>query len=210
MDKNTIRERLTIYGCNTATDEELLGLFGSKVMSNNPPGSIIDNVAKKNIRELMLIYKLTKVQALNLKAAVEIGKRIFLPTNNQQLRLDSPAKAAQYLMPKIAFNQTEEFYVLSLNTKNILVGFNSIAKGSLSCAIVHPREVFNIAIINRAASILVAHNHPSGDPRPSEEDKELTKAVIGGGNILGIPVGDHIIVGQGKYFSFREHERSYF
>jgi DNA repair protein RadC len=103
MDKDTIREKIAAYGCNIATDEELLGLFTGETGVLTPPGSIIENIAKKNVQELMLIYRITKVQALNLKAALEIGRRVFFPGNNKMVRLDSPSTAARYLIPKISF-----------------------------------------------------------------------------------------------------------
>lgn len=95
--------------------------------------------------------------------------------------------------------------MLLLNTKNHILRKEQISEGSLSASVVHPREVFATAIVNHAASIIVAHNHPSGDPAPSSEDEHLTRALQKTGDIIGIPVLDHIIVGDGSYYSFKEH-----
>ena len=210
VDKNMIREKISSEGCDSVTDAELVGLFtGNDSIGYVPKGTMMDNVGRKEIKELMVVFGLTKNQAVSIKAAVEIGKRVFFSGQDEKVRLTSPTETAAYLMPRIGTKPTEEFLVLCLNTKNRLIGSQTVAQGSLSCAIVHPREVFSVAIMNRAASIIVAHNHPSGEPAPSDEDKELTKALVASGNMLGIPVNDHIIIGQGRYYSFKESGSHY-
>jgi DNA repair protein RadC len=103
-------------------------------------------------------------------------------------------------------NEThEKFVVLLLNTKNRIIKTEQIAEGSLTSAVVHPREVFAPAVVAHAACILVAHNHPSGDPYPSAEDRSLTHALEEAGNVLGIPLLDHLVIGDGRYYSFKEH-----
>ncbi len=102
-------------------------------------------------------------------------------------------------------NQPNEiFAILCLSTKNKVVGAHLISQGSLSASIVHPREVFKAALLNNSASIILAHNHPSGDPEPSREDVETTKRLVEAGNILGIRVLDHVIIGEQRYLSMRE------
>ena len=98
----------------------------------------------------------------------------------------------------------ENFIILCLNTKNKIAGVHTVSIGSLSSSIVHPREVFKAAILNNAASIILMHNHPSGDPEPSREDIEITHRLVNAGNILGINVLDHIIIGDGRYISLKE------
>lgn len=203
-DIRLIREKIASYGSDTVSDAELVKIFVKGSFQPKLTESLLENIAKKNSKELALIYHLTKYQATSLKAAMELGRRIF--SKSQELaNLASPSAAAQYLMPRISRHEVEHFYVLYLNTKNRLTGYDLIAKGSLTCAVVHPREVFNAAIINRAASIIVAHNHPSGDPRPSVEDKELTRSLLATGMVLGIPVLDHVIIGNNRYYSFKEN-----
>ena len=126
---------------------------------------------------------------------------------NLEKPIVNPATAAEIVNRVFDMeNQPNEvFAILCLNTKKKIAGAHIISQGSLSSAIVHPREVFKAAILNNAASIVLAHNHPSGDPEPSREDIETTHRLVNAGNILGINVLDHIIVGDGKYISLREH-----
>ena len=126
---------------------------------------------------------------------------------NLEKPIVNPATAAEIVNRVFDMeNQPNEvFAILCLNTKKKVAGAHIISQGSLSSAIVHPREVFKAAILNNAASIVLAHNHPSGDPEPSREDIETTHRLVNAGNILGINVLDHIIVGDGKYISLREH-----
>jgi len=98
----------------------------------------------------------------------------------------------------------EQFWVLLLDTKNRVIGANQVAVGTLDACLVHPREVFKAAVAASAASIIVLHNHPSGDPSPSREDRELTRRLAEAGRVLGIPVLDHVVIGQGAHFSFKD------
>ena len=98
----------------------------------------------------------------------------------------------------------ENFIILCLNTKNKIAGVHTVSKGSLNASIVHPREVFKAAMLNNASGIICLHNHPSGDPEPSREDIEITHRLVNAGNILGIKVLDHIIIGDGRYISLKE------
>ncbi|MGL6145019.1 MAG: RadC family protein, partial [Macrococcoides caseolyticum] len=116
----------------------------------------------------------------------------------------SPACAANLLMERLRYMTQEHFIVLSLNTKNIVMHESTIFIGSLNASIVHPREVFKEAVKRSAAAIIVVHNHPSGDPEPSYEDIEATKRLIKCGEIFGIDVLDHIIIGDGYYVSIKE------
>ena len=98
----------------------------------------------------------------------------------------------------------EQFIAVCLNSKNKILCINTVSTGSLNSSVVHPREVFKAAILSNAAAIIVAHNHPSGNPIPSEEDKILTKSLFSAGKVLGIPVLDHLVIGD-YYYSFKEH-----
>lgn len=127
-------------------------------------------------------------------------------TYNSEKSIVNPATAAEIINQVFDMeNQPNEvFAILCLNTKKKVAGAHIISQGSLSSAIVHPREVFKAAILNNAASIILAHNHPSGDPEPSREDIETTHRLVNAGNILGINVLDHIIIGDGRYMSLKE------
>lgn len=136
---------------------------------------------------------------------MELGKRITQSGTMNAEHITSPGDAAKYLMGRLRFETHEKFVVVLLNTKNRVVETVQIAEGSLSSAVVHPREIYAPAVVNHAACILVAHNHPSGDPYPSTEDRKLTSALKDAGNVLGVPLLDHVIIGDGKYYSFKEH-----
>ena len=117
--------------------------------------------------------------------------------------MTAPEKVYSLLKPMMPADK-EQFVLLSLNTKNGVIAVRVISIGSLNANIVHPREVFRAAVVDAAAHIIVAHNHPSGDPVPSREDIEITKKLLECGKLLGIEVLDHVIVGEGRHFSMKE------
>lgn len=119
-------------------------------------------------------------------------------------RLTSPDKVAKACVDYLGNYDREHFIVILLNTKARIIGVNTVSIGSLNASIVHPREVFKPAVIMGAASVILVHNHPSGDPSPSQEDLEVTKRLADAGRILGITVLDHLIIGDNCYFSFKE------
>jgi len=116
----------------------------------------------------------------------------------------SPIAAAGMVMDFLRFKRREHFIVLLLDTKNHVQGYEIVSVGSLNASIVHPREVFCLPVRECAASVILVHNHPSGDPSPSQEDLDVTRRLVEAGNILGIAVRDHIIIGDGCYFSYKE------
>jgi len=107
-------------------------------------------------------------------------------------------------MPRLRYLNTETFHVLSLDAKNYVTRHRQIFEGSLDVSIVHPREIFRFALEESAAAIIVVHNHPSGDPTPSKDDVKITKQLVQAGQVMDIPVLDHIIVGDGRYVSLKE------
>jgi len=144
---------------------------------------------------------MTRINVYSLR----LVKESSIPYNLEK-SIANPATAAEIINQVFDMeNQPNEvFAILCLNTKNKVAGAHIISQGSLSSSIVHPREVFKAAIANNAASIILAHNHPSGDPEPSREDIETTHRLVNAGNILGINVLDHIIIGDGRYISLKE------
>jgi len=207
-----IREKLAAYGSETLTNQELVEYFLGNNALHSDANLILREVAKKTVKELMVMYGLTMATAVSLKAAEEFGRRLFSLNEKSipNIRFGCPEDIAQYLLPRLSAKPVEEFVVLCLNTKNNLIACQPVSKGSLSSSVVHPREVFNFAIVSRAAALAVAHNHPSGLAVPSKEDVELTMALVRCGKLLGIPLQDHIIIGQGEYYSFREHQAACF
>lgn len=130
-------------------------------------------------------------------------KQVVRESDFEVVQIKSPEDAANAIQKEIGDEDREVFFVLCLNTKNRVVAIHRASVGSINAAIVAPREVFKSAILNNAASIIVAHNHPSNDPSPSNEDIEVTKRLVSAGDILGIEVLDHIIVGESKYISLK-------
>ena len=205
---NMIREKISNYGTSNLTTAEILELITGKEFSMSKDDAelnmLLNSLIRKNINEMMYSYGLSKKQALLMQAILELNKRTSALVQNEH-RIISPEDGANYLYPKLSYKSTEHFAVILLNSKNRIIGFEIISQGSINSSVVHPREVFNSAIVNHAAGILAAHNHPSGDPTPSKEDKALTNSLAESGKMIGIPVLDHIIVGQNCYFSFKEH-----
>lgn len=203
-----IHEELVTYGEKTQSTEKLIEIIignekkAKEIIENYE--TLEDALGKKNY-ETLLTAGLTKGEAQRLIAAIEIGKRIAASDTEVRNHITSPGDAAKFIMPRLRHGTHEEFLTILLNTKNRVIKTERIAEGSLTSAVVHPREVFASAIVNHAAAILVAHNHPSGDPYPSSEDRHLTTSLEEAGKTLGIPLMDHIVIGDGRYYSFREH-----
>ena len=196
-----IHEELVTYGEKTQSTEKLIEIIignekkAKEIIENYE--TLEDALGKKNY-ETLLTAGLTKGEAQRLIAAIEIGKRIAASDTEVRNHITSPGDAAKFLMPRLRHGTHEEFLTILLNTKNRVIKTERIAEGSLTSAVVHPREVFASAIVNHAAAILVAHNHPSGDPYPSSEDRHLTTSLEEAGKTLGIPLMDHIVIGDGR------------
>ena len=174
------------------TAQRLLSQFGS-----------LEKLAEASIEELSSIKGIGLAKATQIKAVFEIGRRFSTQTPSYKSKeLNNPKKVHQLIKSKLKDHHREHFYIILLNSRNWSVAEISI--GSLNASIVHPREVFSEAIKNKAASVIFVHNHPSGDPEPSEDDLEITKRLVNGGKILGIEVVDHVIVAKDKFMSFKE------
>ena len=146
---------------------------------------------------------MTSLKALKCKAVLEIARRMN-DTDKHIEQIHGPEDVARYLMPKLKAENKEHFVIVLLNTKNHIIGYKIISIGSLTASIVHPREVFEAATKNHAASMILAHNHPSGDPSPSREDIKVTERLVKAGEIMDIPVLDHIIIGNNTFASLKE------
>ncbi len=156
------------------------------------------------LEELQEIKGIGLAKAVQVRAALELGKRLAISTRPESISITSPQEVARFLMEEMRYYQKEYFRIVLLNTKNQIISVEDVSVGSLNASIVHPREIFNHPVKKSAASILLVHNHPSGDPTPSQEDLDVTKRLIEAGDILGISVLDHVIVGDGRYISFKE------
>ena len=211
------REKMAANGAAVLTDAELIAIL---LRTGTAEKSAIDIASEMTadgglykrlagitrINELTNIKGLGQAKAATVLAALEIGRRIASAKPIEKIHLSCPQDVADFLMPRLRYAAKEQFVVILLNNKNKVIGTEVVSEGSLSSSIVHPREVYAPAILRHAAAIMVAHNHPSGDPKPSTEDTEVTRVLARSGKVLGIPMIDHVIIGDGNYYSFLENE----
>lgn len=157
--------------------------------------------------ELRRLHGIGAARAAQVLAAIELGRRSFARIGEDRPQLRSPRSVAEYLLPQFGNRPVEQFGVLSLDTKHRVVRASILSVGTLDASIVHPREVFREAMAAGAAALVLFHNHPSGDPEPSEDDVLLTERLTAAGVLMGIDVLDHVILADVRYYSFREHRR---
>lgn len=209
-------ERLVNNGVNTLSDTELLTILlktGTKAKSaKNLAEEILKqtgNIYKLkniNIEELYKIKGIGITKAANILAAIELGNRVN--SNNYTIngiKINSSSLVFEYYKNKIGDKLQEYFYCLYLNTAKKVIKDKLLFIGTVNNSIVHPREIFKEACITSASSIICVHNHPAGTVLPSREDQLLTKKLVDIGNLLGIPIIDHVIITQNNYYSFFEN-----
>lgn len=161
-------------------------------------------MADASVEELSKIKGIGPAKSVKIKAAVELGLRLSAHFKRRGTSITCPADVAAFLMDEMQLLEKEYFKTMLLDTKNQLISVEDISVGSLNSSIVHPREVFKPAIKRSSASVILVHNHPSGDPTPSREDIQVTNRLMEAGKIIGIEVIDHVIIGNGSYVSLRE------
>lgn len=161
-------------------------------------------LASASPQELSKVKGIGTVKAVTIAAAIEIGKRLASWESSGRTVIRSPKDVADLLMPRLRYERKEQFQLVLLSTKNHVLSMPVISVGSLNASIVHPREVFKEALQVSAASMILVHNHPSGDPTPSSEDIGLTRDLVQAGKLLSISVLDHVIIGDNKYVSLKE------
>lgn len=208
------RERLLKHGIEALSAQEILALILGRGIKDE---SVIvtaqkllstfgnlKNIAAASMEELTKIKGIGPAKAAQIKAAFELSKRLEDSSDkDRKTTVKSPEDAIKSVKNQLKGKKKEHFLVLSLDTRNHLINTQTISIGSLDSSIVHPREVFKEAISSTAASVIFAHNHPSGDPTPSEDDIKLTKRLVEAGEILGIEVLDHIIICDKDYISMK-------
>lgn len=173
--------------------QRLLGITGG-----------LRGLADLSIEELTTIKGIGPAKAVQLKAGIELGRRMANSRLTEPVIIRSPQDAAEILTEQLRYLQKEHFICLFLNTKNHVIAQETLSMGSLNASIVHPREVFRAAMKCSSAAIICAHNHPSGDPTPSPEDISLTSRLIQAGEIVGIDVLDHLVIGDSSFVSLKE------
>lgn len=208
------RERLLNYGASHLSHQELLAILIGSGTKNESVLDLskrilmhfegLDLLSDATIEELTAIKGIGPAKGVLLLAAIELGKRIHRYRPNERYVVRSPQDGADYIMEEMRSLNQEHFVVLFLNTKNQVLHRQTIFIGSLNASIVHPREIFREAVRRSAASIICAHNHPSGDPTPSQEDLHVTKRLVESGKMMGIEVLDHLIIGNRKFVSLKE------
>lgn len=211
------REKLARAGAASLGDNELIAVvLGSGLPRRGAlslAGDVLDiaggiaGVSRLELDELTNIEGIGSSRATRLLAAVELGRRALTGDAGERPTLITPRHVAMYLMPLFSGHRVERFGLVLLDAKHRLIRASVLFVGSLDTSIVHPREVFREAALASAASIVVFHNHPSGDPRPSAEDFALTRRLVTAGEVMGIHVLDHVILGDAQWYSFKEAMR---
>lgn len=208
------RERLLQHGAEALSNSELLAILLRTGTANESAVRLAGKVlaacgglrhlTDMTVEQLTAIKGIGQAKALQLKAGIELGRRLSRSRLEDMPAVRSPQDAAELLRDELRYLTKEHFVVLFLNTKNRVIGKETLSIGSLNASIVHPREVFRSAIQRSSASIICAHNHPSGDPTPSPEDIEVTRRLAAAGKLLGIELLDHVIIADQAHASLKE------
>jgi len=209
------REKLFNHGVETLSNAELLAIIirtghredtalevANRILSLDESG--ITYLSDITFEELTTVKGIGICKAAQVLAVIEIGKRINRRGSLDKIKVTSPDILANLMMDEMRYLFKEHFKIALLDTKNQIIGIENISVGTLNASIVHPRDVFKVAIKRNCNSIILIHNHPSGDVEPSAEDVNLTRRLIDAGNLLGIFILDHIIIGDSKYLSFKQ------
>ena len=211
-------EKLERYGALSLSDAELLAIiirtgfqgYNSVRLAedilNCSKGKGLIGLCQVDIEELTKVRGVGKVKAIQLKAVAELTRRISKRIAKESLIMDSPETVARYFMEDLRHKDKECFMMLSLDGKGALIAESLISIGTVNASLASPREVFIEAIKNRAVSIILVHNHPSGNPHPSKNDLVVTEKMKQAGELLGIKLIDHIIIGDNSYVSLSEEK----
>ncbi len=208
------RERLRDVGPGSLGTTELLAILlgtGTRRVGVVPLaehllsafGSLVD-LSQARVEEIDRVNGMGPAKAATLVAAFELGRRAEAPAPDARYAIHSPADAARLLLPVMRHLDREHFRAVLLNTRHEVLAMTEVAVGNLDSAPIHPREVFKEAVRRSAAAVIIAHNHPSGNPEPSADDLTITERLRAAGRIVGIEVLDHLIIGHGSYVSLRE------
>lgn len=208
------RERLLNYGPSSLSNAELLAIL---LRVGNPGENVVamstrllvefnglSGLAKASYSELTQSKGMGGAKVAQLKAALELGRRLLVASPDSRPQITSPNDAANFLMLEMSGHEQEHLISIMLDTKNRIIGTHTIYVGNVNASIVRVSEVFREAVRQNATAIIVAHNHPSGDPTPSPEDIQATQSIVEAGHLLHIQVLDHVVVGHQQFVSMRE------
>ncbi len=213
-------EKCEKYGPEILTDAELLAVIfrsGTKEYTsvalaehllNLPEGKHkrLDGLRRMTFKELIRVSGIGRVKAVQILCMFELAKRMSQSKAKETLNFSEPESIAEYYMEVLRHQEQEQLLLLLLDNKSNLLGEKTIFTGTVNASIISPREIYLEALRFHAVGIILLHNHPSGDPTPSEADRRVTRKVREAGNFLDIPLLDHIIIGEQKYVSFREEK----
>ncbi|RJX20140.1 MAG: DNA repair protein RadC [Desulforudis sp.] len=200
--------RIQREGPQTLSDVELVALIvgeTKKQSAQDVAGRVIvlgDRLSQATVGELAGIVG-SRRRAVRLAAALELGRRLAKRRAGAKVTVKNSEDAAEILEPQLRGLDREHFVAMFLNTKNRVLAVKTVSVGTLNSSSVHPRELFKAAVAHSAAAVIVAHNHPSGDPTPSRQDIQLTKRLVDAGELMGVPVLDHIVIGDGRWVSLK-------
>ena len=214
------RERLYVFGSENLSNDELISIIlrtGTKNMSVKEVSlkllEVVGDISKLRdigINTLMKIDGIGRVKAIEIKASLELGRRVYMDTNNiDKFTFGSALSIYEYFYPILRDKKQEYFYVVYLDNKGKYIDKKCLFIGTINSSLVHPREIFKEAYLLSACGIICVHNHPSGDSMPSKEDKMITKKIKEISIIHGINFIDHIIIGNENYFSFYDNNMMY-
>jgi DNA repair protein RadC len=208
------RERLQHYGAEALSTAEVIAIL---LRTGSKGENVLDlatrllvefgglgGLARATFSELSAIKGVGEAKAAQLKAGLEIGRRLLIAAPHERPQITSPADAANLLMLEMGHLEQEHLRVLLLDTKNQVLASPVVYKGNVNTSVIRIAELFRAAIRHNSTALIMAHNHPSGDPTPSPEDVRVTRQIIEAGNMLDIEVLDHLIIGQGRYVSLKE------
>ncbi len=208
-------EKFLNYGPEYLSDAELLAVIIRTGTTGRKSVEVAQEILNKKEKNLLNLYRLSfkelmeipgigRVKAIQLKCLAEITKRISRTTHSRQVSLNSAASVASYYMETLRHEEQEKLMLCMFDSQCVLLGEEVISIGTVNASMISPREVFKKALMNQAVYIILLHNHPSGVPMPSMQDKLVTRRVEQCGEMIGIHLSDHIIIGDNKYFSFKE------
>ncbi len=208
------RERLQYYGASALSNAELLAIL---LRVGSPGENAIElstrlliefgglaGLAKAGFGDLTQVKGISTAKTAQLKAALEVGRRLLLSSPDARPQITSPIDAANLLMLQMGSLEQENLRTILLDTKNRVLDSPTVYIGNVNSSIIRVSEIFREAIRANATALIVAHNHPSGDPTPSPEDVQVTRSIVQAGNLLGIEVLDHLVIGHQNFVSLRE------
>jgi DNA repair protein RadC len=207
------RERFRVLGPAALRTAELLAILASSGSGGRNAleiaealyerfGRSLRRLGSANDAELVAVPGIGEARALAIRAALELGRRAAEEVRQDDDRVATPRDVYRRFELRLRDLRQEEFHVLLLTTQNAVMREVMVTRGILDASVVHPREVFAPALAEAAAAVILVHNHPSGDPTPSPADREVTRQLVDAGRLLGIPVRDHVVIGNGRYTSF--------